>query len=60
MPLVVTNWLIDKSALVRLARSPCWSWRPQRWPNGPVLHVDNDFELIATLTGQSIERLILP
>jgi hypothetical protein len=40
----VTDWLIDKSALVRLAGLT-------------VLHLDKDFEIIVGITGQPLERL---
>jgi predicted nucleic acid-binding protein len=74
----MTTWLIDKSALVRLAASPDaaeWAGRidrgQHRIPSIPdliiaataelagltVLHLDKDFEVIAQVTGQPVERL---
>jgi hypothetical protein len=60
----MTNWLIDKSALVRLADRG-----QHRAPSIPdliiaataelaeltVLHLGTDFELIAQVTGQPVE-----
>jgi hypothetical protein len=41
----VTSWLVDKSALVRLAARLS------------LLHLDKAFDLIAEITGQPLERL---
>lgn len=65
-----TCWLIDKSALARLAASPADRGQ-HRAPSIPdrliaataelsdltVLHLDKDFELVAEITGQPVERL---
>ncbi len=62
----MTDWLIDKSALVRLADRG-----QHRAPSIPdliiaataelagltILHLDKDFEIIAGITGQPLERL---
>ncbi|MGH9170098.1 MAG: hypothetical protein ACRD0Z_04420 [Acidimicrobiales bacterium] len=64
-------WLIDKSALLRIGASPdsdAWLARIERGfvristhtvlESGTVLHLDRDFELIADITHQPLERLV--
>ena len=55
----MSGWLIARSALVKLGTSPDaaeWAARARL----TVLHVDKDFDLIASITGQPVERLALP
>ena len=54
----MTGWLTDTSAVVRLAAGPnaeewaaCIQRRPVR------VHIDTDYDLIAGITGQPVERL---
>ena len=68
--MAVTAWLIDKSALVRLAYSDdaeewasrssgawCGSDGGRELAQLTVLHFDQDYELIADITGQPVDRL---
>jgi hypothetical protein len=67
--MVVSAWLIDKSAISRLHRASDAAEWASRIERGlvrictvtrlelTVLYVNKDFELIADITGQPVERL---
>jgi hypothetical protein len=57
----VTGWLIDKSALVCLQESAdaVIIAATAELAGLTVLHLDKDFEIIAGITGQPLERLVL-
>lgn len=50
----MTTWLIDKSAISRLHLADNeWASTIERG----LVHLDRDFDLIALVTGQPLERL---